>query len=308
MEMLEASLTDPQIRQWLLVGVVGLSAITLFWGLALVAGGVNNPYRKQLKGIQEAEASQHTLEQRLVVARNNNQGALSGHRIRTLLVHAGFQKESAYHVFVGLRLLVIIAALVGCFLLLTRLTTLPFKFVLFIMMACGYVAYVLPVFVVERLANNRMNKMKMAMPDALDLLVVCTEAGMGFKAALQRVSQEINLSHDELSHELTLISAKLRAGLSMQQAFEEFILRTGLEDFRSLNVAINQSIQLGTSIAETLRVFADEYRIKRKQEAEELAAKIGTKLIFPLVTLIWPSFFIVAIGPALIKVFRVFGG
>src|SRR5690606_31413800 len=112
---------------------------------------------------------------------------------------------------------------------------------------------------------------------------------------------------EELAHELTLISAKLRAGLSMQQAFDEFILRTGLEDFRSLNVAINQCIQLGTSIAETLRVYADEYRIKRKQEAEELAAKVGTKMIFPLVLFIWPSFFIVAIGPALIKVFRVFG-
>jgi tight adherence protein C len=93
----------------------------------------------------------------------------------------------------------------------------------------------------------------------------------------------------------------------MQQAFDEFILRTGLEDFKSLTVAINQSIQLGTSIAETLRVYADEYRIKRKQEAEEMAAKVGTKMIFPLVTMIWPSFFIVAIGPALIKVFRVFG-
>ncbi|WP_116472748.1 type II secretion system F family protein [Zobellella maritima] len=308
MEMFEASLADPQMRQWLLIGVVGLSAITLFWGLTLVAGGVRNPYRKQLKGIQEAEADQNTLEQRLVVAKHNNKGAFSGHRIRTLLVHAGFQKETAYHVFTGIRLLVVIAALVGSFLFLTRLSTLQFKFVLLLMVAIGYIAYVLPVFVVERLANNRMNKMKMAMPDALDLLVVCTEAGMGFKAALQRVAQEINLSHESLSEELTLVSAKLRAGLSMQQAFDEFILRTGLEDFRSLNVAINQSIQLGTSIAETLRVFADEYRIKRKQEAEELAAKIGTKLIFPLVTLIWPSFFIVAVGPALIKVFRVFGG
>lgn len=308
MDMFNSSFADPQMRQWLLVAVVGLSAITLFWGLTLVAGGVRDPFRKQLKSIQEAEAGQDTLEQRLVVARNSNSGVLSGHRIRTLLVHAGYQKESAYHIFTGLRLLTVIMTLVVSFFVLTRFTPIQFKFVLLIMAALGYLAYVLPVFVVERLANNRMNKMKMAMPDALDLLVVCTEAGLGFKAALQRVAQEVSMSHEELSHELTLVSAKLRAGLSMQQAFDEFILRTGLEDFRSLNVAINQSIQLGTSIAETLRVFADEYRIKRKQEAEELAAKIGTKLIFPLVTLIWPSFFIVAIGPALIKVFRVFGG
>ncbi|MBL1378437.1 type II secretion system F family protein [Zobellella iuensis] len=298
---------DPQLRQWLLIGVVGLSAVTLFWGLTLVASGVASPYRRQLKNIQqEVDDSDQTLEQRLVIAKQHGSG-FNGHRIRTLLVHAGFHKESAYRAFNGIRVLVILLAVVLSFMFLSLLTRLPFNMILLLVAAIAYVAYVLPVFILERLANKRMNQMKMAMPDALDLLVVCTEAGLGFKAALQRVAQEVNMSHEELAEELALISAKLRAGLSMQQAFEEFILRTGLEDFRSLNVAINQCIQLGTSIAETLRVYADEYRIKRKQEAEELAAKIGTKMIFPLVFFIWPSFFIVAIGPALIKLFKVFG-
>lgn len=300
-------LSDPQLRQWLLIGIVGLSVVTLFWGVSLVISGVASPYRRQLKEIQQdQEDREQSLEQRLFIAKKHGSG-FNGHRIRTLLIHAGYHKESAYSLFNGIRVIVVLLALVLGFVGLSLFAQLPFNIVLLVLAGIGYVAYVLPVFVLERLANKRMTQMKMAMPDALDLLVVCTEAGMGFKAALQRVAQEVSMSHEELAHELTLISAKLRAGLSMQQSFDEFILRTGLEDFRSLNVAINQSIQLGTSIAETLRVFADEYRIKRKQEAEELAAKIGTKMIFPLVFFIWPSFFIVAVGPALLKIFKVMG-
>ncbi|OIN06633.1 type II secretion system F family protein [Oceanisphaera psychrotolerans] len=309
MELFKASMAETQIRQWLLIGGVALSAITLFWGLALVAGGVVNPYRRRLNHMQQEveEQQQDSLEHRLVLAKNGGTGTFSGHRVRTLLVHAGFQKNSAYRVFNGIRLLVVMLSVLIALAIMLTSTPLSYNIIMLLLVVVGYVAYILPVFVLERLANRRMTQMKMAMPDALDLLVVCTEAGMGFKAALQRVAREISLNHEELAEELGLISAKLRAGLSMQQSFEEFILRTGLEDFRSLNVAINQCIQLGTSIAETLRTYADEYRIKRKQEAEELAAKIGTKMIFPLVFFIWPSFFIVAIGPALLKVFKVFG-
>ncbi|MGR7921809.1 type II secretion system F family protein [Zobellella denitrificans] len=307
-QLLSQALADPQQRQWLLIGIVGLSAITLFWGVSLVISGVASPYRRQLKEIQQDQQDgEQSLEQRLFIARQQSSG-FNGHRIRTLLVHAGYHKESAYRIFNGIRVIVILLALVLGYAGMSLFTQMPFNIVMLLLVAIGYVAYVLPVFVLERVANKRMTQMKMAMPDALDLLVVCTEAGMGFKAALQRVAQEVSMSHEELSHELILISAKLRAGLTMQQSFEEFILRTGLEDFRSLNVAINQCIQLGTSIAETLRVYADEYRIKRKQEAEELAAKVGTKMIFPLVFFIWPSFFIVAVGPALLKVFKVMEG
>ncbi len=305
-QLLGQVLADPQMRQWVLVGGVAFSVITLFWGVTLVASGINSPYRRELKHIQQETEDEESLEQRLIIAQKHGSG-FNGHRIRTLLVHAGFQKSSAYSVFVGIRVITVLSALLLAFVAFNLLTQLPLNIIFMVMLGVGYIAYILPVFILERLANKRMTQLKLAMPDALDLLVVCTEAGMGFKAALQRVAGEIGMSHEELAEELSLISAKLRAGFTMQQAFEEFILRTGLEDFRSLNVAINQCIQLGTSIAETLRVYADEYRIKRKQEAEELAAKVGTKMIFPLVLFIWPSFFIVAIGPALIKVFRVFG-
>ncbi|WP_417614950.1 type II secretion system F family protein [Oceanisphaera sp.] len=297
------------MRQWLLIGGVMLSVMTLFWAVALVASGVTSPHRRRLNQMQQQVEGQlqDSLEQRLVLAKNGGPGTFSGHRIRTLLVHAGYQKNAAYRVFCGIRLLTVLLSVLIALVIMLTSTSLAYSVILLVLLGVSYVAYVLPVFVLERVADRRVTQLKMAMPDALDLLVVCTEAGMGFNAALQRVAREITLNHAELAEELGLISAKLRAGLSMKQAFDEFILRTGLEDFRGLNVAINQCIQLGTSIAETLRTYADEYRIKRKQEAEEMAAKIGTKMIFPLVFFIWPSFFIVAIGPALLKVFKVFG-
>ncbi|ART83653.1 hypothetical protein CBP31_14270 [Oceanisphaera profunda] len=318
-ELLQANMADPWLSQWLLKSWVALptmtlfwalSAMAMFWALTLIFASFTNPYRQRLNQMQQVDAEHDSLEQQLVTARNAGarMGVFSGHRIRTLLVHAGFHKHLAYQVFNGIRLLCVLCFVLGGLVLMLLLTSLPFIIILLLLMVLAYVAYMLPVFVLERLANKRMTRMKLAMPDALDLLVVCTEAGMGFKAALQRVAKEIGLNHFALSEELDLISAKIRTGLSIKQAFDEFILRTGLEDFRNLSVAINQSMQLGTSIAETLRTYADEYRIKRKQEAEEMAAKIGTKMIFPLVLCIWPSFFIVAIGPALIKVFQTFGG
>lgn len=310
-ELLQASIADPWLRQWLLIGGVVLSAMTLFWALALMAASLTNPYRQRLNQMQQQVQAEHdSLEQRLVTARNGGArtGVFSGHRVRTLLVHAGFHKNLAYRVFNGIRLLfAVLSVLIGLAVMLL-MTPLSYHIILLLLIMVAYVAYMLPVFALERLANKRMTRLKLGMPDGLDLLVVCTEAGMSFTAALQRVAKEISLNHEALSEELGLISAKLRTGLAMKQAFDEFILRTGLEEFRNLSVAINQSMQLGTSIADTLRIYADEYRIKRKQEAEEMAAKIGTKMIFPLVFCIWPSFFIVAIGPALLKVFNTFGG
>lgn len=152
-----------------------------------------------------------------------------------------------------------------------------------------------------------MRKLRVGFPDALDLLVVCCEAGLGLMAAMQRVARELAFSHPSLASELELVCSKVRAGLTIKVALQEFTERTGLEDIKGLNSAISQSMRLGTGIAETLRVFSDEYRNKRLQAAEEQAAKLAVKMIFPMMCCIWPSFFIVAVGPAVLKVMKVWG-
>jgi Flp pilus assembly protein TadC len=165
--------------------------------------------------------------------------------------------------------------------------------------------YILPALILHKLAKKRMQSLRKFFPDALDLLIVCCEAGLGLLEAFQRVKSELEFVHPSLAHEIGLVCSKVRVGLSMQQALQEFSDRTGLEDIRGLNSVIVQSLKLGTGVAESIRIYAEEYRDKRLQAAEENAAKLGVKMIFPMMFCIWPSFFIVAIGPAVLKVMNV---
>jgi tight adherence protein C len=141
----------------------------------------------------------------------------------------------------------------------------------------------------------------------LDLLVICVESGLGLAAAIQRVGEELRYSHPELAQEFALVNAEMRAGVDREAALHNLTARTGLEDIRGLVSLLVQTLRFGTSIADTLRVYSEEFRDRRMQRAEEQAAKIGTKLIFPLVFCLFPSFFVVAIGPAVIRIVAVFG-
>jgi len=165
-----------------------------------------------------------------------------------------------------------------------------------------------PAMFVERHRNARQMRLRAAFPDALDLMVVCVESGLALPQAIERVAEEMAVSQVELAEELATVNVELRAGISSAVALGHLAERTGLEDIRGLVSLLAQSIRFGTSVADTLRVYADEFRDRRTQAAEEQAAKIGTKLVFPLIFCLWPSFFLVAIGPAMIGVLKAFGG
>ena len=154
--------------------------------------------------------------------------------------------------------------------------------------------------------SKRKDKITKGFPDALDLLVVCVEAGMGLDGAILRVGTELELTHPELSEEFKLLNLELRAGKSRQTGLKNLAERINVDDVTSLVTLLLQTDRFGTSIAQALRVYSDTFRTTRFQRAEELAAKIGTKLIFPLVLFIFPSFFAVAVGPALIQIYKVF--
>jgi tight adherence protein C len=161
--------------------------------------------------------------------------------------------------------------------------------------------------VLDRMLENRRKKLRNGFPDALDMLVVCVEAGLGLSQAIQRVADELVVSHPELAQELALVNAEIRAGVDRVVALKNLAHRTGLEDIRGLVSLLVQTLRFGTSVAESLRVYSDEVRDKRMQRAEEQAAKIGTKMIFPLIVFMFPAFFVVAVGPAMISLMRVFG-
>ena len=156
---------------------------------------------------------------------------------------------------------------------------------------------VAPALVLERKVKRRQTRLRRGLPDALDLLVVCSEPGLGLKAGLQRVSDDIYVSHPELADEFSLVNAQTRVGVENVVALRDLADRTGLEDIGGLVSTLSQSMRFGTSLADTLRVYSEEMRDKRIQRAEEAAAKLSTKMLFPLVLCVFPSFFVVALGP-----------
>jgi tight adherence protein C len=177
--------------------------------------------------------------------------------------------------------------------------------VMYATMGAG-VGMLAPNYILHKLLDSRMKQLRNGFPDALDLLVVCVESGLGLGPALQRVANELGVSHPELSFELATVTAEIRAGVQRETALKNLADRTGLTDIRGLVSLLVQSMRFGTSVADALRVYSDEFRDKRMQAAEEQAAKLSTKLIFPLILFMFPVFFIVAIGPAVLRLIDVF--
>jgi len=152
----------------------------------------------------------------------------------------------------------------------------------------------------------RQHRLRLAIPDGLDLMVICVEAGLGLDQALLRVSQELELTHPELSEELQMVNAEMRLGKSRTDALRELARRTGLDDLKALVGMLVQTERFGTSIAQSLRVFSDDLRLKRRQRAEEAAAKISVKMVPVLVFFIFPALMVVILGPAALTIMRQF--
>jgi tight adherence protein C len=169
-----------------------------------------------------------------------------------------------------------------------------------------FLGFYLPDIWLRQKADKRKEKLLKALPDALDLLVVCVEAGMGLDESINRVAKEVKLQSPELSEELSFLGLELRAGKARQAALRNLAVRTNLDEVKNLVTLLIQADKFGTSIADTLRVYSDSFRTERFQRAEEMAAKMPVKLIFPLILFIFPALFLVIIGPAAISIYRNF--
>ena len=220
-------------------------------------------------------------------------------KLQQRLVAAGYRSNEALVTFFGIR----VALALGLFALLG----LPIVLRPNIVMAMGGAAmgYMLPAFVLARKAKQRGHRIRLSLPDALDLLVVSVEAGLGLDQAIQRVGVELASAHQELSDELRLIGLELRAGKARSEALHNLGARTGVDDLISLVAMLVQTDKFGTSVAQSLRVHSASLRTKRRQRAEEAAAKTGVKMVFPLVFCIFPALWVVTLGPAVIKFIEV---
>jgi tight adherence protein C len=166
------------------------------------------------------------------------------------------------------------------------------------------VGYLFPEMFLNWRVSARQHRLRRGLPDGLDLLVICVESGLGLDQALMKVAQELRITHHELSEELQLVNLEMRIGKTRIEALRELARRTGLEDIKSLVAMLVQTDRFGTSVAQSLRVFSDDLRIKRRQRAEEMSAKTTVKMVPPLVFFIFPALMVVILGPAVITLLR----
>lgn len=226
--------------------------------------------------------------------------------LRIRFMNAGLRSPAAPAIFFGAKtLLALVLPMVAYSSLALSGATLGTQGYMATLVFAAAVGYYLPNVVLRRLVFVRQREILEAFPDALDLMTVCIEAGLAIDAALMRVADEMRHKSQALSEELHLVTLELRAGASKEKALRNLAMRTGVEDVDALVAMLIQAERFGTSIADALRVHADMLRTKRRQRAEEAAAKIALKLLFPLIFCIFPSMLLVLLGPAFIRIYRV---
>ena len=308
-QSLTAGMDAPRI---MFVIAAGATVFLLALGVSLLVLAATDPVRRRLNQLAvdvepEHKTMAHVLRaiapvQKYVVPTQESERS----RTEKQLAFAGFRSANASPLFYSLKAVLALVFFLAVLLSWFWLPRLQLATVLFLASLAAFIGLILPNLVLSHLVERRQRRLRNAFPDALDMLVVCVEAGLGLTASIQRVAEEMRFSHPELAAELALVTAEMRAGVEREAALKALATRTGLEDIHGLVSLLVQTLKFGTSIAETLRVYSEEFRDRRLQRAEEQAAKIGTKLIFPLVLCLWPSFFAVAVGPAALRFIDLF--
>ena len=307
-DLLNSYWTDEVILRRILVF---LSAATIFimgLGVTILIMNLTSPVRRRMGLVEDGPP----VKDRLLMFVTTAMGPVASYVLpqkdserddmTQKLIRAGFRSPQALQVFYVTKSLLVVA--------LPMLVLIGWRWIpdiegrsslVYAAIASG-IGLLGPNIVLQKLIDRRIKKLRNGFPDALDLLVVCVESGLGLAAAIQRVADELFVSHSDLAFELSTVNAEIRAGMPREQALRNLADRTGLPDIKGLVGLLVQTMRFGTSVSDALRVYSDEFRDKRMQRAEELAAKMGTKLIFPLIFCMFPVFFIVAIGPAILRI------
>lgn len=228
---------------------------------------------------------------------------LEADKLKTRLAVGGFRGENASSMFLGLKFAGLMLGLFSSGITLLALQQYTQRALFTAISFAGGLFY-LPDILLAMIASSRKQKVFLGLPDALDLLVVCVEAGLGLDQAMRKVSEEMKRTYKVISDEFALANFQLQVGRPRTEVLHELGLRSGVDDLRSLASILIQADKFGSSIAQALRVQSDSMRTRRRQLAEEKAAKTAVKLIFPLVIFIFPGIFVVLVGPAAITMMR----
>jgi len=292
----------------------GVAALA-WWALDLMATGksraaerldeLKNPHARrdvrEATSLRKGDAMTKVLEKASPALARPLQpkDALTMSKLKTKLANAGFRNEAAGTIFLGAKFVGLLVGLVlggGTVLTINGISQNSMGSTVFLAGACFY----LPDVVVALIGRSRKQAIFLALPDALDLMVVCVEAGLALDQAMRKVADEMKTTYRVLAEEFALSNFHLQMGRAKAEVLHELGVRTGVSDVRSLAAVLIQADRFGSSVAQALRVQSDSMRIRRSQLAEEKAAKTAVKLIFPLVLFIFPGIFVVLVGPAAI--------
>jgi tight adherence protein C len=300
------------------VSELTIAFIALFASVATLTGTATSmvlarsaPNRRRLAAIIQGRTSGTVLADtpRLAEAMNPQLERMARYVPKSPKEMSRLQKRLANAGFHGMTPVIVYAFLEVAFAAVSFFATFAIAGRRGLLFAIGaaIVGYMVPSLLVSRRVRLRKKQIQNGLPDALDLLIVSIEAGLALDQAILKCADELEIAHPALSHELQLINIETCAGKPRLEALKNFAKRTQVDDVRALVAMLVQTDRFGTSVAQALRTHAEVSRVKRRQRAEEKAAKLSVKLIFPLVFCLLPAFFVVAVGPAILKFVRFFG-
>lgn len=301
-----------------------LIQLLVFCSVSLVVAGVTfsllrrNPTSKRLGKLLEEEKSEPGKRSKLF--EGEEQGVVAKvatplhglatpstqeerNRARIRLMQAGFRSQRSYRNYFALK--VFLTLLLPSLFLLRGMFFHITPLVLLICLVLALVGYLAPSLVLDVIIKKRQQRISRALPDALDLMVICVESGLGLDMTFKRVGDELRSLNPDLSDEFHLVNREVRAGRPRNESLRNMSLRTGVDEVQNLMTMLIQTNRFGTSMAKALRVHADAMRVKRRQVAEEIAAKMSVKLTVPLIVFIFPAILVVLLGPAALKIFKV---
>lgn len=308
------------IQHFLILSLIFLTVVALVVSIFYLINGRNEFAGRLTSLLKQQKSPAEDVSAKLNLVNENPQGltakiskpflrfdpsdpSSNSKSTRVRLMQAGLRSKKAYFNFFA-------SKVIGALLLPGAFVVSMFFFKvtperMLILVALALIGFFLPNLVLFLMTRKRQEELRKALPDALDLMVVCVEAGLGLDMTFKRVGEEMRGISKHLSDEFMLTNLEVRSGLSRQESFKNMALRAGVPEINQLMAMLNQTSRFGTSVSTALRVHSDSMRVKRRQTAEEIAAKAAIKLLFPLVMFIFPSLFIVLLGPAAIRIIRI---
>ncbi len=307
---LNGLLGDPDAVGWLFVAGLGLLSFLVIFLLLSLFPTLSNPLKGRIKSLTKDDIStQPTPDpldraQRLVERLGRGltpKDTEKRDRMAAKLIQAGYRSPHALRFFLGSKILGMGTLLaLAVLVILATGPMLPNIAMIYISLAL-VVGLMGPEYLLNRQLKRRQTAIRQALPDALDLLVVCSEAGLGLNAAIQRVALEIEMQHVDLAQEFKLAMLQMSVGMDTGYALRQMVDRTGLEEMRALVSTLDQAIRFGTSITSTLRSYSDEMRETRLQRAQEEAAQVGVKMLIPIAVCMLPAILVITIGPIVLN-------